>query len=469
MRIAVGCAYFLLSIGICCSEVPNCEKYDPIVSYCKYSLIINKTEKNMRKFFQQFIFISQKYAAGVGYCRFFAVRAPGRSEIVSELTLADFRAGASGWAQGQGGLCRTRVCGTFLATAATMSFREKYWHYSLFVLIVGLGVTIFVELVPFLGGLLGAATIYVLLRGQMWYLTERRHWRRSLAASVLLAESIVLFLIPISLVIWMLVVRVQDITVDPQSILTPLKHFADLIRQRTGYDLWQEDNLRALLAYLPKIGQWIVKSILDFALSMVVLLFVLYFMLIGGGRMEAYVREMLPFNRSTGRKVMREIYLIVRSNAIGIPLLAIVQGVVAYLGYLLFGAPSPLFWGVATCFATIIPIIGTGLVWLPLAAYMALDGNWGAALGLCAYGMLIVTHVDNVVRFIMQKKLADTHPLVTIFGVVIGLSLFGFMGVIFGPLMLAMFIFCVDLFKRGYLEGHRRTGSYPALPSSEKT
>ena len=51
MRIAVGCAYFLLSIGICCSEVPNCEKYDPIVSYCKYSLIINKTEKNMRKFF----------------------------------------------------------------------------------------------------------------------------------------------------------------------------------------------------------------------------------------------------------------------------------------------------------------------------------------------------------------------------------------------------------------------------------
>ncbi len=350
-----------------------------------------------------------------------------------------------------------------------MSFREKYWHYSLFVLIVGLGVTIFVELVPFLGGLLGAATIYVLLRGQMWHLTERRHWRRSLAASLLLAESIVVFLIPISLVVWMLVVRIQDITVDPQSILTPLKHSADLIRQRTGYDLWQEDNLRALLAYLPKIGQWIVGSILDFALNMVVLLFVLYFMLIGGGRMESYVREMLPFNRSTGRKVMREIYLIVRSNAIGIPLLAIVQGVVAYLGYLLFGAPSPLFWGVATCFATIIPIVGTGLVWLPLAAYMALDGSWGAALGLCAYGMLIVTHVDNVVRFIMQKKLADTHPLVTIFGVVIGLSLFGFMGVIFGPLMLAMFIFCVDLFKRGYLEGHSRTGSYPAHPSSGKS
>lgn len=353
-----------------------------------------------------------------------------------------------------------------------MSFREKYWRYSLFVLIVGLGVTVFIELVPFLGGLLGAATIYVLLRGQMWYLSERRHWRRSVAASLLLAESIVVFLIPISLVVWMLVVKVQDLTLDPQIFVAPLRHVAELIRQRTGYDFWREDNLQSAIAYLPRAGQWIVKNIADLAINLVVLLFVLYFMLIGGSHMESYVREMLPFNRATGRKVMREIHMIVRSNAIGIPLLAVVQGVVAYLGYLLFGAPSPLFWGVATCFATIIPIVGTGLVWLPLAAYMALDGRWGAALGLCLYGMLVVTHVDNVVRFVMQKKLADTHPLVTIFGVVIGLSLFGFMGVIFGPLMLAMFIFCVDIFKRHYLEGYGHIPTHsdpltaPAVSSS---
>jgi len=109
---------------------------------------------------------------------------------------------------------------------------------------------------------------------------------------------------------------------------------------------------------------------------------------------------------------------------------------VAFVGYLVFNAPSPLFWGVLTCFATIIPIFGTALVWLPLAGYMALTGDWGPAIGLLLYGGLVVTHVDNVVRFIMQKKMADTHPLVTIFGVFIGLSLFGFMGVIFGPLML---------------------------------
>ena len=238
-----------------------------------------------------------------------------------------------------------------------------------------------------------------------------------------------------------------------QSVITPVRHVAGLIQQKTGYDLWSESNLQSVLGYLPRAGQWLVGGIVNFAVNLVVLLFVLYFMLIGGLRMETYCREILPFDRCAARSVMREIHMIVRSNAIVIPLLAVSQGVVAYVGYLAFGVPEPLFWGVLTCFATILPIVGTALVWLPLAAYMSLDGNWGQGVGLVMYGTLVVTQVDNLVRMVMQKKMADVHPLITIFGVFIGLSLFGFMGVIFGPLMLAMFVFCVNVFKRRYLDG----------------
>ena len=101
---------------------------------------------------------------------------------------------------------RPEACGTFLARGRGMlSVREKYWRYSLFILIAGLGIASFVEMTPFLGGLLGAYTIYVLLRRQMWFLCERRRWRRSLAASLLLGEAIFFFLIPISLIVWMIV------------------------------------------------------------------------------------------------------------------------------------------------------------------------------------------------------------------------------------------------------------------------
>ena len=96
------------------------------------------------------------------------------------------------------------------------NFRERYWRYSLFVLILGLGITICIELTPFLGGLLGAATIYVLLRRQMQVLTACRRWRRSLAASLLLAEAVLCFLVPISLIVWMVGTRKKKIA-SPSS------------------------------------------------------------------------------------------------------------------------------------------------------------------------------------------------------------------------------------------------------------
>ena len=344
--------------------------------------------------------------------------------------------------------------GTLLVTRRGMrSAKKLYWRYSLFVLILGLGTAIFVEIVPFIGGLLGAVTIYVLLRGQMYRLTECRRWRRSLAATLLLGEAVICFLGPLSLVVWMCVSKTQDISLDPQSIVVPLRRLAVLIRDSTGYDLWREENISLFVSQIPKLGRRVVGGILSFSVNVVVLLFVLYFMLIGGRRMEIYGRDLLPFSNSVARSVMREIRRIVRSNAIIIPLLALMQGGVAYAGYLLFKVPEPLFCGVLTGLATVIPVVGTALVWVPMAAYLGIDGHWGLAIGLLLYGVLVITQVDNVMRMVLQKKMDDTHPLVTIFGVVIGLSLFGFMGVIFGPLMLSMFIFCVRIFKAKYLDG----------------
>lgn len=349
------------------------------------------------------------------------------------------------------------------------SVREKYWRYSLFVLILGMGVAIFVELAPLLGGLLGAMTIYILLRKQMTVLTERRRWRRSAAATLLLVEAIFCFLVPLSLIVWMLVSRIQDLVDNSPLIAAHLRRFADIIESRTGFDLWEESSVSSLLGYFSRLGHWVLRNIFGFTLNIIALLFVLYFMLIGGCRMEEYCRQILPFNRSVSRSVLREIHVIVRSNAIVIPLLAVSQGALAYAGYLIFGAPLPLFWAVATCFATVIPVLGTALVWLPLAVYMMLDGRWGMGLGLLLYGGLLVTHVDNVMRLLLQKRMADTHPLVTVLGVIVGLPLFGFMGVIFGPLIVALFIFCVDIFKRTYIDPHDLTlpSQIDVLPPSD--
>lgn len=332
-------------------------------------------------------------------------------------------------------------------------FKENYRRYSLFVLILGLGVVIFLELTPLVGGVLGAVTLYVLLRAQMERLTAQRGWRRGWAATLLLAEAAVCFLIPLSLVVWLVVGRIRDLALDPAQLVESVRGVAALVHERTGYDLLQEQNLSSLLARLPQAGQWVLGAIADFGINMAVLLFVLYFLLVGGRRMERYCRDLMPFSREVSRHAAGEVLMIVRSNAIGLPLLALAQGVAAYVGYLIFGAPDPLFWSVVSCFATVIPVVGVALVWLPMALYLGLAGAWGMALGLALYGLVVITQTDNVVRLVLQRRMADTHPVVTVFGVVIGLPLFGFMGVIFGPLLLAMFLFCLHLFKRRYIDG----------------
>ena len=109
--------------------------------------------------------------------------------------------------------------------------------------------------------------------------------------------------------------------------------------------------------------------------------------------MEKYIYELLPFSDTNKKNVLKEINMIVRSNAIGIPLLAVIQGGIATLGYYLFDVPSALLFGFLTCFATVIPIVGTALVWFPLAAYLALSGDWTHAIGLLLYCGLIVTNI----------------------------------------------------------------------------
>ena len=336
-----------------------------------------------------------------------------------------------------------------------MSTKEQYWKYSLIIIIIGLGIILFRQITPFLSGLLGALTIYILVRRQMIYLSEKRKMKRSIAATIITAEAILWFLIPLALGVWLAIINLQNINLDPQAIIAPFEQTAAIIKAKTGYNILGGDSLSFVLSSLPRIGQTLMGGISSFAVNMFVLVFVLYFMLIGGKKMEQYVNGILPFNETNTQNVVHEINMIVRSNAIGIPLLAIIQGGVAMIGYWIFGAPNILFSGFLTGFASVVPMVGTALIWVPIAIYMALIGNWLQAIGLAAFGALVISQLDNLIRFIIQKKMADIHPLITIFGVVIGLSLFGFMGVIFGPLLLSLFFLFVDMFKKGYLDGEK--------------
>lgn len=243
-----------------------------------------------------------------------------------------------------------------------MSVKEQYRKYSLITIILGLGLLLFLKMTPFMGGILGACTIYIMVRDQMLYLTQKKKIRKSVTAIILLIEAILCFLVPLSLAVWLLISKLQTVNVDTATFVDTITNLADWIHRKTEYDLLSKENISSIASILPGIGQFLMGGISSFAVNLFVLVFVLYFMLIGGTKMEQYIYELLPFSDSNKKHVMNEINMIVRANAIGIPLLAIIQGAIATLGYYLFDAPSALLFGFLTCFATVIPIVGTTLV-----------------------------------------------------------------------------------------------------------
>lgn len=329
--------------------------------------------------------------------------------------------------------------------------KEQYCKYSLIIILLILGVIVFIRIIPFLTGLMGAATIYVLVRKQMFYLTQKKNVRHIMAAILMLLEAALCFLIPLSLVVWLLVEKIQNLNLDPQAYIKTIEDIARLVELKTGYNVLNSENISFIASLIPKVGQFIVGNMSNLVVNIFVMLFVLFFMLLKGKEMETYCYDILPFKATHKERILNKISLMVRSNAIGIPLVAIVQGGIATIGYFIFDAPNPILFGFLSCFASVVPMVGIGLIWAPVVAYMFLTGNWHHAIGLLIYSGIITSTIDNLIRFLLQKKLANIHPLITIFGVIIGLSLFGFMGIIFGPLLLSIFLLCFDIFKQEYL------------------
>ena len=333
-----------------------------------------------------------------------------------------------------------------------MKTKEHYLKYSLIAFILISGMILFREFAPMLTGLLGAFTVYILVRKQMFFFTEKKKFNKALVATLLLLEVLICVLVPMFLIVWVLLNKFQNINLDISSLIVVFQQKAVFVQEHLGYDLFSADNVKTLTAIATKAIQLILGEVGSFIINALVMLLILYFMLINARKMEAYFTGLLPFSAANKKSVLHQVQSIIISNAIAIPLLAIVQGTIAYVGYLIFGVPSALFLAFITCFATLIPVVGTVVVWLPACLYLGLTGHWWLALGLGIYCTVILINIDNVVRYFLQKRMVETHPLITVFGVIIGISLFGFWGIIFGPLFLSLFFLCIDIFKNEYLD-----------------
>lgn len=341
---------------------------------------------------------------------------------------------------------------------------NRAYKYILIGLIILLAVILFREAQPYLGGFLAAFALFSILRGQMGKLVEKRKWSRGLSATIIVLGTLIFILIPVTGIGFLAADTISGIKIDPAAITTALNDFARNVEERLDIRVFTPENL----SFVPRAGtslmQILVSGLSSMLINSVVAIFVLYFMLVSYDTLGGVILEMLPFSEANKSILREETKSIILSNAVGIPVVAITQGILAYLGYMFFGVNNPLVYAVLVAFTTIIPVVGTSLVWAPIGISAILQGDIVRGILLLAYGLLVIGGSDAILRFVLQKKLANIHPLITFFGVIIGLSMFGFWGIIFGPLLISFLILLINMFRHDYIVG---STSIPRVTTQE--
>ncbi len=317
-------------------------------------------------------------------------------------------------------------------------------------LLLALAILFMKELSFFFSSVLGAFTLYLLLRNLYFKLITKKKWPPLLANLSLLTMTVVIMLSVGALIFGTSFMQLKDFS--PQIIMDTANRLHDMLLEKTGYNIFSKDVadkiVQGFSTLLPNIFS-LTNSVFS---NLVMMIFLLFFLLKGGRKMEQSLEEMLPFSAKSAQLLKNETSNIVISNAIGIPLIILAQAIFATLGFWLFGIKNPVIWGALTGLFGIVPILGTSIIWFPLSVFVMLSNDVWMGVGLMAYGLLIITNVDNVIRIFFLGKYAQVHPLITVFGVILGLNLFGFWGIIFGPLLISGFLILLKIYRFEFLE-----------------
>lgn len=332
-------------------------------------------------------------------------------------------------------------------------YDEQKLRQSFFLgIILFLGVLLFIELKSFLPATLGAFTFYVLMNGWMKRLVARK-WPPALAAATLMFFSLLLIVVPIGALVKMLISRLSISEAQLNVAIQAIQVSVHQLEDRIGIQLMNKEYASKLSGLVAGQVPTVLGATFNTVSTIGIMYFILYFMLTQGREMERLAGALMPMKRGYRHLVQKEMNTLVVSNAIGIPLIALAQGIMALIGYLILGVKEPMLWFSITCITAMIPIVGAALAYVPLAIIFFVNGDTVRGISMLVLGFGIIGTIDNVLRFWLQKKIGDVHPLITVFGVVVGLQLFGFIGLVFGPLLISLFILLIKIYRLEFSAG----------------
>lgn len=323
------------------------------------------------------------------------------------------------------------------------------------VIIIALGCLIAYSLQGIFGSILSTLVLFTILRPGYIYLVEQKNLNRSFAAILLLFISIVLIILPFYGLSTMVIQKITELQSDHiyfKNMLFKLKHLIPVGQEAQRLI---EEGLHKAGAWATELFPSLISGAFNIVLGLLLMYFLLYFMLVERERFEAAMIKYAPFRTQNAYRFAEEMRNTTYANVLGQGFIALVQGSLLSLSFFVLGFNDPIFWGVITSFISFVPILGPPVIFVPAALLQIADGHNFAGWGMLIFGFVVIINIDNVIRFIIAKKVGNIHPIITVIGVVIGIPLFGILGLVFGPLLLSYFILLIKIYETSAMASER--------------
>lgn len=322
-------------------------------------------------------------------------------------------------------------------------------HQRAALVILLLGTALAIALAPYATGLIGIPVLFVIFEPVHRWLSRRT--RPRLSAALVVALGVFVILVPGVSFAGLVINEAQQIAGGVMR--SPI--LARLSELRIG----QFDVGPQLAALGQRVVSWIGSSVFGLvgtatrlALNLTIAFFGLYYLLVSSGHTWENVRPYIPFSTRSADTLRKRFEDVTISTLIGTGVTSFIQGSLVATAFAIAGLPNAVFWGVVTMVFAILPVVGSGLVWVPGVIALVVDGRIGWAIFLGLWGGLLVGNVDNVIRPIVFRRWASIHPLVTLVGAFAGVKYFGILGLLIGPLGVSYFFELIRMYREEYLD-----------------
>lgn len=334
-------------------------------------------------------------------------------------------------------------------------FNYKQRDNIILVTIIVLGCFLLYALSGLFSSILGAIVLFTIFRPVNIYLVEKKGWNKSLVAVMIIFTSLIVIVIPFLTLSIMIIDKISGIN---RSAL-PIQLWTSKIDAFAAKNLHQphlvEVTMQKLGGLVTDLFPSILGSAANIILTLLVLYFLLYFMLVQINDFESGLLKYAPFREQHALKFAVALQNSTYSNVLGQGIIAVTQGTLLAMGFYAFGIPDPIFWGVIGSFISFLPVVGAPTLCIPASIILFATDHTVKGILLLAYGLLFIGNVDNVLRMIINKRIGNTHPIITVIGVFIGIPLFGILGLVFGPVLLSYFLILLEIYETNRLAADR--------------